>query len=123
MRHNSIVYSKAKIFSRRIYFLKNCLRAKHEYELADQIFRSGTSVGANIAEANDAYTRKDFHHKLTIALKECSETKYWLELLLDVNLIAQDEFESLYQDCMELYRMLSSICKTLKTSSDNPDLN
>lgn len=86
---------------------------KREYMLADQIFRSATSIGANLAEANDAVSRKDFRLKMYIALKECSETKFWLELLLDIKLIDEGTYKQHYEDCTELYRILSSITKTL----------
>ncbi|MBD5323245.1 MAG: four helix bundle protein [Bacteroides sp.] len=114
MRHDNVVYIKAKRFALRIYWLKKELVDKREYVFADQILRSGTSIGANISEAIDAASRPDFHNKLRIALKECSETKYWLELLRDIHLISTDTFQSLYTDVQELYRLLSSICKTLQ---------
>lgn len=114
MRKDNILYNKAKAFSVRIIRFKQWLCDTHkEYALADQILRSGTSIGANIAESIDAVSTPDFRNKLAIALKECSETKYWLEILNDVELIDRKMYNSLYKDCRELYLILSSSVKTL----------
>ena len=111
----SIAYTKALRFAKRIVLLSRFLRQKHrEYSLADQILRSGTSIGANIAEARSGCSRKDFAAKIYIALKECSETLYWLELLHITNLLTDEEFHSLYQDCEDLRRILSATTMSLR---------
>ena len=80
-----------------------------------QVLRSGTSIGANITEAQGAITKKDFINKLHIALKEARETEYWLELLTATNYITKEEFESINSDSKEIIKLLTSILKSLKT--------
>ena len=84
---------------------------KREFVLSKQILRSGTSIGANLAEAGCAISKKDFLSKIYIALKECSETLYWLELLTETDYLSEQEFKSLNADCDELRRMLSATTK------------
>jgi len=93
---------------------------KKEYILSKQILRSGTSIGANLAEAESAISRKDFLSKLYISLKECSETLYWLELLKASGYLTEDQFLSLYSDCKELKKMLSSSTKTINSTLQTP---
>ncbi|MBQ9974508.1 MAG: four helix bundle protein [Oscillospiraceae bacterium] len=105
----SIAYDKSLAFAKRIVNLYRYLCSEQkEFTLSKQILRSGTSIGANIAEARCGISRKDFISKIYIALKECSETLYWLELLYNCDYLKQTEFESLRQDCEELRRMLSA---------------
>ena len=87
---------------------------KKELVMSKQILRSGTSIGANLAESDCASSTNDFLNKLYIALKECSETGYWLELLRETDYLTQSQFDSLYADCVEIKRMLQSATKTLK---------
>ena len=109
---------KSKRFALRIIGLYKELRnEKKEFVMSAQILRSGTSIGANLAEAECAVSRKDLLSKLSIALKECSETRYWLELLYESDYIGEERFKSLYNDCQELMRILSSSTKTLKQES------
>jgi four helix bundle protein len=104
---------KSMRFAVRIVKLNHWLREEHkEFALADQILRSGTSIGANLAEAVYAPSSRDFLNKNKIALKECSETIFWLDLLHRSELISDESFSSLYADCTELRKMLSSACKT-----------
>ncbi len=111
----SIVGNKSVDFAVRIIKLSNYLNdEKREYTISKQIARSGTSIGANVREAKEAQSDADFIHKLSIALKETAETEYWLELLVKANYISQKEYDSLYSDCMELYKLLTSIIKTKK---------
>lgn len=108
---------KSKRFALRMVRLYRYLcDHKKVYILSRQILRSGTSIGANLAEAECAISRKDFLSKVYIALKECSETRYWLELLYESGYIEKTAFESIYRDCLELIRILSSITKTMKES-------
>ena len=87
---------------------------KKEYVLSKQLLRSGTSIGANLAESECAISRKDFLAKIYIALKECNETVYWLELLRETDYLSETEFASIQADCIELRRMLSATTKTIQ---------
>ena len=115
---NSIVFEKSKKFSLRIIGLyKYLCDEKKEFVLSKQLLRSGTSIGANIAEANCAISKKDFLAKMYIAFKESSETAYWLELLYGAEYLSKTEFESINLDCIELQKILPSITKTTKDNS------
>ena len=112
---DSILRDKSKSFAKEIVFL--CRRLKQnsvEAALVNQLLRSGTSVGANIHEAQYAQGTKDFISKFEIALKECNESEYWLELLHETNSINEVEFKSFQKECIELRRMLVSSVTTLK---------
>jgi len=95
-------------FAIRMVNLKNDLNAKHEYNMADQIQRSGTSLGAMQREAYYAESDTDMIHKLRIALKEANETQYWLELLLHTDYITNVEYKSYQSDLEELRKILSA---------------
>ena len=101
-------------FSVDIIRLVRHLKANHESIISNQIGRSGTSIGANIHEAQYAQSRKDFISKLEIALKEASETGYWLELLHRINYIDDTLFRSLNEKCTYIRVMLIASCKTVK---------
>ena len=108
---------KSKRFSVRVVRLYQYLcNEKKEYILSKQLLRSGTSIGANLAESECAISRKDFLAKIYIALKECSETLYWLELLQETDYLTQNEYMSLKSDCEEIRKMLSATTKTLSSS-------
>ena len=108
-------------FSIRIVGLCKFLNEeKHEYRIADQMFRSGTSIGANVAEAQCAISKSDFIAKLYISLKEANETLYWLRLLQRTQFINNRQFESVNNDCEELKRMLVSITKKMTDKGDRP---
>jgi len=118
----SIVANKSKRFAIRIINLyKYLLRNKHEAVLSKQILRSGTSIGANITEANCGISRNDFHAKMYIAFKECAETQYWLDLLAESDYLIEKEYKSISGDCQELMRMLSSITKTCRQQKLTPN--
>ena len=89
---------------------------KQEYVLSKQLLRSGTSIGANVAEAQQPQSRNDFISKLYIALKETTETKYWLRLMRETDYLSEAEFNSIWPDCIELEKLLTSI---VKTTNDN----
>ena len=109
----SITFDKSKAFTLRIIKLYNYLKVTHnEFVLSKQILRAGTSIGANIAEAEFAISTKDFLSKLYIALKEAAETKYWLDLLNDAEYITKEQFDSINSDCEEIIKLLTSITKT-----------
>ncbi len=104
-------------FSVDIINLVKCLKAQHETIISNQIGRSGTSIGANIYEANYAQSKKDFISKLEIALKEASETGYWLELLHRTNYLSDDNYKSLNDKCTKLRVMLIASCRTAKENA------
>ena len=101
-------------FSVQIINLVKDLKSKHESVITNQIGRSGTSIGANIYEANYAQGKKDFISKLEIALKEASETGYWLELLYRTNYIDEPAYKLLNDQCSSLRVMLIASCRTAK---------
>ncbi|MHC4237855.1 MAG: four helix bundle protein [Planctomycetota bacterium] len=116
----SIVYQKAYSFSIRIVKLyKYLCDQKKEYVLSKQILKSGTSIGANVAEANGAISNNDFSSKISIAYKESLETKYWLNLLKDTDYLSGEEFESLFANADEIAKMLFSILKTTRIKTVN----
>lgn len=113
----NILEDKCMNFSIRIVNL--CLflnEEKHEFNIANQMFRSGTSIGANIAEAQCAVSRNDFISKLYISLKESNETLYWLRLLYKTRYINKEQFSSIYNDCDELKRILMSATKNARAN-------
>lgn len=87
---------------------------KHEYILSKQLIRSGTSIGANISEAQQGQSKADFVSKMSIALKETAETKYWLRLLQATDYLTEKEYLSINSDCVEIEKMLTSIIKSAK---------
>ena len=113
----NILREKSYGFALRIVSLYKYLAAeKKEFVLSKQVLRSGTSIGANVVEANQAQSKADFVHKLSISLKESFETQYWLELLSDSDYITAQQAESLITDCCELQRILTAFIKTAKSS-------
>ena len=106
-------------FSVDIINLVKFLKSNHESVIANQIGRSGTSIGANVHEAQYAQGKKDFISKLEIALKEASETGYWLELAYRTNYIDEKQYETLSDKCATLRVMLVSSCRTAKANIDN----
>ena len=119
---DNIIQSKSYTFALRIIRLyKYLVHDKNEYVLAKQILKSGTSIGANVEEAIQGESRADFVHKLAIALKEANETRYWLNLLRDSEIINNDEnTQSLIEDCSEIIKLLTAIIKTSKKKSLSP---
>ena len=114
MKRNIIV-NKSEDFAVRIVNLSKILRAdRNEYIMSKQLIRSGTSIGANIAEAQEAQSNTDFIAKLYISLKECSETKYWLKLLYRTEYLSETEYKSIHNDASELKALLTTIIKTKK---------
>ena len=111
---NAIV-DKSKFFAIRIVRAYKYLTAeKNEYVLSKQLLRSGTSIGANVKEAIRGQSKPDFYSKLNIALKEASETEYWLEILYETEYIDKKLFDSINSDCQEIIKLLVSITKTQK---------
>ena len=117
MERDNIIVSKSKAFAIRIVNLYKFLcNEQKEYVMAKQILRSGTSVGANVREAVRGQSKADFYAKMNIALKEISETEYWLELLYETGYIEKKHFESIYSNCKEIIKILTSITKTQNKS-------
>ena len=114
---DSIITDKSFQFAVRIVKLSKHLRSsKKEYTLSKQLLRSGTSIGANTAEAQQAQSKPDFISKLSIALKETTETKYWLKLLHSTEYLSEYEFQSIFTDCVEIEKILVSIIKSSKVN-------
>ena len=114
---DNIIMTKAKAFAVRIIKLyKYLCESKKEFVLYKQVLRSGTSIGANVAEAIVAISKKDFLAMMYIAFKECAETQYWLDLLQETDFLTIDEFKSINDDCTELKKLLSSITKSTRIS-------
>lgn len=115
MGRESIVGTKTKSFAIRIIKFCKLLDKKKEYIISKQLFRCGTSIGANVRESNNAQSTADFINKLSIALKEADETSYWLELLVESEIIDQQQYEELINDLREIIAILTSSIKTLKS--------
>ena len=112
---NSIVVNKSYNFAVRIIKLYKYLsETKREFIISKQMLRSGTSVGANVRESQNAESDADFIHKLGIAQKECDETLYWLELLYETNYLNDKELDSIHLDCEEILKIIKSIILTKK---------
>ena len=111
----SILRTKSKEFAKSVVLLCRGLKEDSvEYALINQLLRCGTSVGANIHEAQYAQGTKDFISKFEIALKECNESEYWLQLLFEVDSISKEDYDKFQKECIELRRMLVASVKKLK---------
>ena len=108
----NIIAEKSLDFAERIVNLYKYLRyQKHESVMSKQLLRSGTSIGANVAEGARGQSKPDFYSKMSIALKEANETKYWLCLLRRTSYLSEKEFESIEKDIKEILAILTAICK------------
>ncbi len=117
MNKDNVTYNKAYQFAIRIVnAYKYLSQEKKEFVLSKQLLRSGTSIGANIAEANGAISKADFSAKISVAYKECLETKSWLSLLKDTGYIDLKSFDSIHQDAEEIAKILFSILKSTRIS-------
>lgn len=109
-------------FAVRTVKLRQYLKdTKQEFDISKQLLRSGTSVGANMAEAQYAASSRAFIAKSTIALKECRESLYWIELLYKSDYLSDEGFESINSDCVELIKILTTIVKTSKSNINRKD--
>ena len=114
-----MIEEKSFRFAIRIVRLYHWLLAeKKKYVLSKQLMRSGTGIGSNVAEAEQAQSKADFISKNSIALKEATETDYWLRLLHATDYLTAPQYRSMIKDCRELERLLISIIKTAKQSTD-----
>ena len=111
MSENAIEQKSFDFAVRTVKLYKHLTRKK-EFVLSKQVLRSGTSIGANVSEAQRGQSKADFHAKMSIALKEANETYYWIKLLYKTEYLTNSEYESLRADIEELLRLLISICKT-----------
>jgi four helix bundle protein len=113
-----VVRDKSFQFALRIVKLyKYLTEQKKEYVLSKQVLRSGTAIGALIREAEQAESKADFIHKLSISLKEANETEYWLDLLFQSEYIDEKSYHSIQADIKEILKLLTSIIKTSKNGS------
>ena len=114
----NIIHEKSLDFAVRILRLSRKLKDRGEHEIASQIVRSGTSIGANVAEAKYAQSRRDFISKMAIARKEASETLYWLSLLVRADILPKDALQLLSDEAAQILKILTSIIKTTNDQSD-----
>jgi four helix bundle protein len=113
----NVLKDKSYAFAIRIVkAYRHIVHEQREFVLSKQLLRSGTSIGANVAEANQAQSRADFISKLSIALKETVETEYWLSLLRDTGMFTPAQADSMIEDCLELKKILVSAVKTTKSA-------
>ena len=118
MDRNAAVEKSFEFAVRIVNLTKYIRRKEKEFVLTKQLLRCGTSIGANVSEAQRAQSRADFYSKMSIALKEANETHYWLRLLYRTEYLTKSEFESMKRDADELIRILVSICKTVSKSKE-----
>ena len=116
MKENNPLVDSSKAFA--VDIINLCETVNSKATLVNQLFRSGTSIGANISEAQYAHSKKDFIAKLEIALKECYETEYWLELLLKTQAISENAYKEHQQKAGTIRRMLIASCRTAKGSNN-----
>lgn len=117
MRENIIVNKSFK-FALKVIKITTYLEVnKKQYVLANQLLRSGTSIGANVKEGINAISKADFRNKMSIALKEANETEYWLELILYSKIIEKSDIIELIDECKELCKILNSIVRNSKEGS------
>ena len=116
----NVLYDKSYDFSIKIIKTYQFLNSeKREFTLSRQLLKSGTSIGANVAEANGAISREDFSAKISIAYKECLETKYWLSLLKDTGYIEFESYKELHGLADEIAKILFSILKKTRIKKDD----
>jgi four helix bundle protein len=124
-KENTARYKSKRFAVRIVNLYKYLCDEKREFVLSKQLLRSGTSIGANLAEAEYGVSEKDFLAKVYISLKEAAETVYWLDILFETNYLSLQEYESVKGDCEEILKMLKSTTKTLskKLNPNNYTLN
>ncbi len=115
----SLVKDKSYAFALRTITLARWLKGQKEFEIAGQIMRSGTAIGANVEEALAGVSRADFIAKMSIASKEARETHYWLRLLRDSKIVPEAKISPLADESLELIRLLTAIVKTSQTGEAN----
>lgn len=119
MKEN-VIKTKSFAFALRVIKLYQYLQTeKKEYIISKQVLRSGTSIGAMVRESEQAESKPDFIHKLSIAQKEANETEYWLELLYQSGYLNKHQYDQIFQDITEIRKLLTSIIKTSKLRKHN----
>jgi four helix bundle protein len=119
MKEN-VIKDKSFVFALRIVKLYQYLQSeKKEFVLSKQLLRSGTAIGALVHEAEEAESKSDFIHKMSVAQKEANESDYWIELLFQSAYLSQNQYQSIIHDLIELRKLLSSIILTSKENKDN----
>lgn len=118
-KDNPIIVKSMNFAIRCVRLREYLIKERSEYVMSKQLFRSGTSIGANIREAIRGQSKSDFGAKMNIALKEASESEYWIELLRNTDYITESQSDNLLIDCVELIKMLTSIVKTTFESENN----
>ena len=114
---DNVIVEKSFNFAKRMVGLRRSLIAdENEYVLSNQVLKSGTSIGANVFEAQNAQSNADFLSKMKIALKEATETLYWLMLLYETDYISKKAFDSLNADLEDIRNILGSICRTTQNN-------
>lgn len=110
---DNVIENKSFDFAIRVVNLyKHLSTEKKDLILSEQLLRSGTSIGANVAEGERAQSKADFYAKMSVALKEANETEYWLRLLYKTEYLTKNQFDSIHSDIKEIIAILMSICKT-----------
>ena len=117
MEKKNVIKEKSFEFAVEIIYLYKALVEKKEYVLSKQMLRSGTSIGANIREAEHAQSKADFIHKLSISLKEANETEYWLDLLSETKFLSDTEYNAIKFKIIEILKLLISIINTSKNKT------
>ena len=123
MKQNIVADKSIAFAIRMIKAYQFLCKEQHEYIISKQMVRSGTSIGANVCEAEHAESKADFVHKMSITLKEANETNYWLLLLNKSEYINSKEYDSIHKECDELIRLLATIVKTTKKSIQDAKAN
>jgi four helix bundle protein len=113
---NILVNKSFKFAIRIVNLYKYLYNGKREFILSKQLLRCGTSIGANINEAQEAQSKNDFISKLSISLKEARESRYWIELLKETNYFTNQEANDILKDLIEIIKLLTSIIKTTKNN-------
>jgi len=114
-KEDNIIATKSYAFAVRcVNLYKYLCEVKNDYTIGRQLMRSGTSIGANVKEATRGVSKADFTAKMSISLKEASESEFWIELLRDTDYITAEQAESMLEDCQELLKLLMTIVKTSK---------
>ncbi len=111
---DNVILQRSYAFALDVIKLYEELAEQKEFILSKQLLRSGTSIGANVHEGVASESKKDFIHKLSVALKEANERQYWLNLLIDSDYISFESFKTINERCEELIRILNSIIITTK---------
>jgi four helix bundle protein len=114
MKEENVILEKSYAFALQIMALAKDIREKREYDLASQLWRAGTSIGANVEESQAAQSRADFRSKMAIAAKEAREVHYWLRLTLDGKVLPAERLEPLIDEIENIKRILTSIVKSAK---------